>query len=516
MELALAGPARMRVFGRLLAVLVGSAALAVLPAAAASAQLPTTDDPRVGLAPGLENAGTASLGMQHLANRPKPAGFIPPGRQPGQLRVPELRHGVPGRLRVRRRLQRLPRSTNISNPAAPTLTTAVVCPGGQGDLSVYRNLLFMSVEETRAKKDCTLTPAADADDALPRRAHLRHQQHRRAGAGRRRADLPRLAHAHAGRPQGRSPTTSTSTSQGTVGHDRPDRRPDDAATPARRRTRTRRSGGSRSSRSRSPRPQNAAIVNEPRLFRDETTGARQRPPERAARRRCIRPGIGWGPTPDTNSCHDITVYEELDIAAGACEGNGLLIDISDPANPKRIDAVADPLYAYWHGATFSNDGKNVIFTDEWGGGTAARCRATDQLSWGGDSIYEIVNRKLVFRSYYKLPVAQTDQENCVSHIPSIVPVPGRDIFVQAWYQGGASLVDFTDPSQPERDRLLRPRPDQRDARWSLGGFWSTYWYNGEWYGSELARNFDVVGLTSDHAALGRTRSPRPVRSRSAA
>ena len=229
----------------------------------------------------------------------------------------------------------------------------------------------------------------------------------------------------------------------------------------RRPTRTRRSGGSRSSRSRSPRRTTAAIVNEPRLFRDETTGAvngLQNAPQTP-----LHPsGMAWGPTPDTNSCHDITVYEKLDLAAGSCEGNGLLIDISDPANPKRIDAVADPLFAYWHGATFSNDGKKVFFTDEWGGGTAARCRATDQLSWGANAIYEIVNRKLVFKSYYKLPVAQTTQENCVSHLPSLVPIPGRDIFVQAWYQGGASLVDFTELVGAEGDRLLRPWPDQRD------------------------------------------------------
>ena len=174
-------------------------------------------------------------------------------------------------------------------------------------------------------------------------------------------------------------------------------------------------------------------------------------------------GSNWSPSPNTNPCHDITVYEEIDLAAGACEGNGLLIDISDPANPKRIDAVADPLFSYWHGATFSNDGKAVLFTDEWGGGTAARCRATDQLSWGADAIYEIVNKKLVFRSYYKLPVAQTIAENCVSHVGNLVPVRGKNIMIQAWYQGGASLIDWTEPVQPEGDRLLRPRPAQRDA-----------------------------------------------------
>ena len=175
-------------------------------------------------------------------------------------------------------------------------------------------------------------------------------------------------------------------------------------------------------------------------------------------------GTDWSPSPTTDSCHDITTFPEIGLAAGACEGNGLLIDISDPANPVRIDAAADPNYAYWHGATFSNDGKTVVFTDEWGGGTSARCRATDDLSWGADAIYDIVDRKLVFRSYYKLPVAQTLQENCVSHLPSVVPVPGRDIMMQAWYQGGVSVIDFTDSAHPKEIALLRPRPDQRRPR----------------------------------------------------
>ena len=188
------------------------------------------------------------------------------------------------------------------------------------------------------------------------------------------------------------------------------------------------------------------------------------------------------------------MYPKFEIAAGACEGNGLLIDVSDPANPKRIDAVADPLYAYWHGATFSNDGKTVVFTDEWGGGTAARCRTNDQLSWGGNSIYDIVKGKLVFRSYYKIPPVQTVQENCVSHIPSLVPVPGRDIFVQAWYQAGASLVDFSDSSHPVEIGYYDRGPIS-SASLVIGGLWSTYWYNGSTYGSELARGFDVWGLT---------------------
>jgi hypothetical protein len=205
-------------------------------------------------------------------------------------------------------------------------------------------------------------------------------------------------------------------------------------------------------------------------------------------------GTNWAPSPSSDSCHDITVFPAQDIAAGACEGNGLLIDISDPANPVRTDAVADPRFAYWHGATFSNDGSKVIFTDEWGGGTSARCRATDDLTWGSDAIYEIVDGKLEFRSYYKLPVAQTSQENCVSHLPSLVPVPGRDIIVQAWYQGGLSLVDFTDASNPQEIGYWDRGPISSTSL-VLGGLWSTYWYNGAVYGSEIARGFDAWRLT---------------------
>ena len=241
-------------------------------------------------------------------------------------------------------------------------------------------------------------------------------------------------------------------------------------------------------------PQNAAVVNTPRLMGDPATG--QINTLQNANPAPLHPsGIPWGPSPTSDSCHDITVFPALDIAAGACEGNGLLIDISDPANPRRIEEVSDPNWAYWHGATFSNDGTKVIFTDEWGGGTSARCRAQDTgPSWGADAIYEIVNGQLEFRSYYKLPVEQTIQENCVSHLPSLVPVPGRDIITQAWYQGGVSVIDFTDAANPKEIAFYDRGPISATAL-VLGGLWSSYYYNGAIYGSEIARGFDVWGLT---------------------
>ncbi len=192
-------------------------------------------------------------------------------------------------------------------------------------------------------------------------------------------------------------------------------------------------------------------------------------------------GHPYSPAPNTNTCHDITAYPALGLAAGACAGNGILLDITDPVNPVRLDAVADPNFSYWHSATLSNDGSKVIFTDEWGGGTAARCRVTDQLNWGADAIFDIVDGQMEFKSYYKMPAVQTAHENCVAHNSSLVPVPGRDILVQAWYQGGFSVIDFTDSANPIEIALLRPRPDQPSRRptdLDLGGLWSTYWYNG--------------------------------------
>jgi hypothetical protein len=197
---------------------------------------------------------------------------------------------------------------------------------------------------------------------------------------------------------------------------------------------------------------------------------------------------------ETDQCHDITVYSALGLAAGACSGNGILLDIKDPVNPKRIDAVNDPNYAYWHSASFSNDGKKVVFTDEWGGGLGARCRENDPNKWGANALFRLTNNKLNFTSYYKLPAAQGDSENCVAHNGSLIPVPGRDIKVQAWYQGGISLMDFTDPNNPIEIAYFDRGPI--DAKMLvMGGSWSAYWYNGHIYSSEIARGLDIFELT---------------------
>ena len=205
-------------------------------------------------------------------------------------------------------------------------------------------------------------------------------------------------------------------------------------------------------------------------------------------------GPGTQKTSVTNQCHDITVFPDVGLAAGACSGNGILLDISDPVKPTRLDHVMDKNFAYWHSATFNNDGSKVLFTDEWGGGTRPRCRATDLPNWGADAIFDIVDRKLKFGGYYKMPAPQTDQENCVAHNGSLIPVPGRDIMVQAWYQGGVSVFDFTDSAKPVEIAFFDRGP--LDAKNLItGGYWSTYWYNGYIYGTEIARGVDVFRLT---------------------
>ena len=479
----------------LLVALAGGALLAGVTASAASAQLPSTTDPRANLAPGLDNPGIASRGIQHLAHQNKAPGFS--SSNPGDFSYVNSDMAFQGNFAFVGGFNGV-QIYDITDPANPRLRTAIVCPGGQGDVSVYGNLLFMSVEETRAKKNCGAanppTPDAPPTTSANRFRGIRifNISNIDAPTLAREVQTCRGSHTHTlveGKDSADTVYIYVSGTSGTIGQTDDlttcDAGPATNANPSQWRIEVIRVPLAQ--------PQNAAIVSEPRLFRNETTGAvngLQNAPQTP-----LHPsGTAWGPVPDTNSCHDITVFESQDIAAGACEGNGLLIDISDPANPRRIDAVADPIFAYWHGATFSNDGKKVVFTDEWGGGTTPRCRATDQLSWGANAIYEIVDRKLVFRSYYKLPVAQTNNENCVSHIPSLVPVLGRDIFIQAWYQGGASLVDFTNPAQPKEIGFWDRGPISGTS-FVLGGMWSTYWYNGAFFASEIARGFDAFRLT---------------------
>jgi hypothetical protein len=488
--------------GRLARTLIIAAAVLPLVWVPGNAMATAEPDPRIGLGAGWLDAQTAISNLQMLAHEDKPAGFFDPAN-PGSFAFVTSDLAFSGNHAFMGNFNGF-NIFDISNPNDPTVTTSVVCPGGQGDLSVYGNLLFMSVEESRARVDCGTNPAIGTRFQGVRVFDVSDVANPVQVAA---VQLCRGSHTHSILADPDDPDNVYVYVSGTAGV-RPattlagcNNNPPTGENPSRWRIEIIKVPLAA--------PETAAVVSEPRLFLDPNTGAidglQNAPPTPQH-----PSGMNWGPTPITDACHDITTFPELGIAAGACEGNGILIDITDPENPVRIDEVSDPNFAYWHSATLSNDGTKVIFTDEWGGGTAARCRPTDQPQWGADAIFDIVNGNMEFRSYYKLPVSQTLQENCVAHNGSLVPVPGRDILVQAWYQGGLSLMDFTDSSNP-REIAFFDRGPVSAASLVLGGLWSAYWYDGEIYGSEIARGLDVFGLlASGHLTAAEVAAAREV------
>ena len=372
----------------------------------------------------------------------------------------------------------------LADGGVPQLASSVVCPGGQGDVSVVGNLLIMSVEQTRGRIDCGLQGVAG--DVSPERFRgLRIfdisdlTRPRQVGL----VQTCRGSHTHS--IVSADETRIIVYNSGTAGiRDGKELAGCVGDVP----------GDSRTALFRVDvieipvaNPAAARIVKSPTVFADEETG------EIAGLWKGGDHGDGTQATRRTDHCHDITVFPSKNLAAGACSGNGILFDITDPLNPTRIDAVVDKGFAYWHSATFNNDGTKVIFTDEWGGGGRPRCRASDPMTWGANAIYDIVDGKMVFRGHYKMPAPQTDKENCVAHNGSIIPVPGRDLFAQAWYQGGLSVMDFTDSANPKEIAYFDRGPiDEKQL--VLGGYWSTYWYNGRIYGTEITRGIDVFAL----------------------
>ncbi|WP_426027992.1 LVIVD repeat-containing protein [Brevundimonas sp. TWP2-3-4b2] len=368
----------------------------------------------------------------------------------------------------------------------PRLVMSVVCPGGQGDVSVHGNLLFMSVEQNRGRLDCG-TSGAEGDVNAERFRGVRIFDISDLNAPRQIAAVQtcRGSHTHTLVPDPTDPRSLYVYNQGTSGvrktgelaicsDGQPDTNPDTALFSI------------DVIKVNLDRPQDAAIVNRPRIFADASGRV-------AGLWRGGAAGLASQRTAQTNQCHDITVYPEIGLAAGACSGNGILLDISDPQNPTRLSDIFDPDMAYWHSATFNNAGDKVVFTDEWGGGIGARCQATDPATWGANMVATIDNRTLTGRSFHKLPSAQGATENCVAHNGNLIPVPGRDLMVQAWYQGGVSVMDFTDPLKPVEIAWFDRGPIDAD-KLIVGGSWSAYWLNGRIYSSEIARGLDVLKL----------------------
>jgi hypothetical protein len=489
-----------------------------------------TSDPRYTLKPGLYDAGEIAFGMKHIAFLKKPEAFQINASTPDDPQVQKAlaQLGVGGGMKMPPALQMVIAQLafansdfafqgnhlfqgnfygvniwDISNPAKTSLLTSLVCPGGQGDVSVYGNLLFMSVEMPNGRLDCgaqgfapppppkagekpSRTPPADpARFRGVRIFDISDIKNPKQVAA---VQTCRGSHTHTllVDPNDKdnvyiyvSGTSFVRPAEELAGCSDagPDKDPNTALF--------------RIEVIKVPlaHPEQAKVVSSPRVFIDPRTGALNGLNNGGGEH-----GDAKAKPQDTNQCHDITVYSAIGLAAGACSGNGILLDIKDPVHPKRVDAVNDPNYAYWHSASFSNDGSKVVFTDEWGGGLGARCRPTDPNKWGADAIFNLKDDKLSLQSYYKLPAAQGDTENCVAHNGSLVPVPGRDIEVQAWYQGGISVMDFTDPAKPFEIAYFDRGPIDPKML-VLGGDWSAYWYNGYIYGSEIARGLDILELT---------------------
>ncbi|MEP6690636.1 MAG: hypothetical protein ABJD07_05730 [Gemmatimonadaceae bacterium] len=450
-------------------------------------------DPRVGLAAGWFDAAEASWNMSLVSTTKPSEKFFNPST-PGDARLVNSDLAFLGNYVFQGNYSGY-QVWDISNPRKPTLRTAFVCPGSQSDVSVYRNLMFVSAEAVTGRIDCGMQGVADTvskerargirifditDVANPKSVAV-VQTCRGSHTNTLVVDPkdPENVYVYV---SGSSQVRSSSELSGCSGA-MPDQDPNSALF--------------RIEVIRVPlaHPEQAAIVSSPRIFNDLAPVGRhgENPIDSAtiASRPApaARPGAGMGPT----QCHDITVYPAVGLAGGACGGYGLLLDISDAAHPKRIDAVADSNMGAWHSVTFNNDGSKVLFTDEWGGGSQPRCRKSDKMEWGGDAVFTLENRKMKFHSYYKMPAPQTQSENCVAHNGSMIPVPGRDIMVQGWYQGGLSVFEFTDPAHP-REIAFFDRGPMDASKLILAGSWSAYWYNGYIVSSEIARGLDIFEL----------------------
>jgi len=479
----------------------------VTPIVSATAPKP---DPRVGLKAGRWDAGQAAWNMRMIST-------TPPSEASAGATHSDL--AFSGKYAIQGNYNGF-EIWDISNPAKPVLANAFTCPASQNDVSVYKNLLFMSSEATNSRQDCKFggVPAPSSEDRV---------------RGIRIFDIADIAHPKL--------VTSVQTCRGSHTHTvvtQPDD-PNDVYIYVSGTSGVRpgeelkgcQDGGQNDPNSARFRlevikvplakPGSAAIVSSPRIFNNLPVAPRN--DERAAVDAAARAeaaaargndggnggggrngrgggrgaGSGSGSAPAVptgpNQCHDITVYPQMGLAGGACAGLGLLLDIHDAAHPYRIDMAADANMSFWHSATFSNDGTKVLFSDEWGGGGQPRCRATDKLEWGADALFTIENKNLVFHSYYKMPAAQTNTENCVAHNGSLIPIPGRDIMVQAFYQGGITIFDWSDIAHPKEIAFFDRGPIDAE-RMVSGGSWSAYWYNGVIVSSEIARGLDIYEL----------------------
>ena len=361
---------------------------------------------------------------------------------------------------------------DISNPKKPKTVAQVLCPGSQNDISVSGNLLFLSTDSSRSDSSCNSTtqPATEKSSWEGMKVFdISDKRNPRYVAA---VETACGSHTHTLVPERDNVYVYVSSYSPNAAY--PDCQPPHDGI----------------SVIKVPRkaPHKAAVVGFPVLFPGEGPDG------------CGNPGAPTNPgVSKTTGCHDITVLPSKDLAAGACMGDGILLDISNREAPRVIERVTDAEnFAFWHSATFNNAGTKVVFTDELGGGGAATCSAEIGPNRGADGIYDIVGKgersKLVFRSYFKIPRHQADTENCVAHNGSLIPVRGRDLMVQAWYQGGVSVWDFTNSSKPKEIAYFERGPLTTDQL-NVAGSWSAYYYNGYVYSNDIQKGLDVLEIT---------------------
>jgi len=518
----------------------GGGASAPAPAANNSTS-PPTPDPRIGLRAGLMDAAEATWNMRVVSKTPPSGKFLGSTNSDLAFSGNYVIQGNYNGYQI----------WDITNPRQPVLKLGNYCPASQSDVSVYKNLLFVSAEGNGGRIDCGDQPVRDTV-STERIRGIRIFDITDIGHPKNVANVQtcRGSHTHSVLVDPKDQDNVYVYISGSAGIRSPSEMPgciasaDDPNT-ARFRIEVIKVPVAH--------PEQAAIVSSPRIFNDlpvvtshglapddiadlraakahgefvvSIFGNEQVLPSRfaatlldsvakshsrtvptAADSAELRAGLpAWiaariGPQqapnpnrPGVTSCHDITLYPALGVAGGACEGYGLLIDIKDPAHPARVAAVSDTNFSYWHSATFNNDATKLLFSDEWGGGGGPKCRASDPKEWGADAIFTINNGKLQFQSYYKMSAPQTKFENCVAHNGSLIPIPGRDVMVQSWYQGGVSVFDWTDAAHPKEIAFFDRGPVD-STRMGNGGTWSAYWYNGVIVSSEIGRGLDILEL----------------------
>ena len=354
---------------------------------------------------------------------------------------------------------------DISDPKAPQTLSQVLCPGAQNDITVSGDLLYVSTDSSRSDSSCASTTGPLADPASWEGIKIFDVSDPAAPKYIKAVETKCGSHTNTLVPGDSSDFIYVS-SYGVL--DAADcQRPHDLISIVE-----------------VPKadPTAAAVVATPVLFPE---GGNPGGTNAAGNRYSATAG-----------CHDITAYPSKNIAAGACMGDGVIMDISDPKAPKVIETVRDTTnFAFWHSATFNNKGTKVVFTDELGGGGAATCNDTVGPTRGANAIYELSEgNELTFASYYKIPRNQKSSENCVAHNGSLVPLPGRDVMVQSWYQGGVSVWDFTDSENPRELDYFERGPLNALPTVTLGGTWSAYYYNGHVFSSDITKGFDVLKL----------------------